>query len=86
MLLSDELKQVVHVQGDQPIELVDPDTQRTYVLLPREVYDRLAAPGGDALSESERRKLLRDFGLRAGWDDPQMDAYDRYDEIRAANP
>jgi hypothetical protein len=39
--LNDELRQVVNPRPDEPVELVDPITRQTFVLLKIEVYDRL---------------------------------------------
>lgn len=82
--LSDEIRREIERQGDRPIEVIDPDTNRVYVLIAREQYERLRPLlEDDPFSEQEQRKLLREAGRRAGWDDPEMDAYDRYDEHRS---
>lgn len=39
--LNDELRQIVNATPDEPVELVDPITKQTFVLLKTEVYDRL---------------------------------------------
>jgi hypothetical protein len=81
--LSSELQQAVR-EGQVPTSVVDPTTNRVYVLLPQEVYERLKPLyEEDPLTLEEQRQLLRDAGRRAGWDDPAMDAYDHYDEHRA---
>ena len=85
--LSDELRREIERHGDQPIEVVDPTTNKVYLLIAREHYERLKPLFEDEpLSELEQRELLRQAGRRAGWDDPEMDAYDRYDEHRAPKP
>jgi hypothetical protein len=56
----------------------DPQTRTTYVLVREEVYERLEAllvP--DRLTLPEQQAALQAAGLRAGWDDPEMDVYDR---------
>ena len=48
------------------------------------MYDRLkklVMDDGDWTPE-EQLRLLADSGKRAGWDDPEMDVYDNYDENR----
>lgn len=58
--------------------VIDPQTQRTYVLVSEEVYERLQAllvP--ERVPLAEQRALLHAAGLRAGWDDPEMDVYDQ---------
>jgi hypothetical protein len=70
-------EQRLELKTDVP-RVVDPETRTTYVLVKEDVYERLQAllvP--DRLTLSEQRSLLRAAGLRAGWDDPEMDVYDR---------
>ena len=70
--------QAVVQQGEIPPRAVDPDTHTTYVLIWKEVYDRVKA----LLDEAEGNQCLRDmyphsmevFG-REGWDDAAMDIY-----------
>jgi len=82
--LTDELHRAVIEQGDQPLEIIDPATNRRYVLLSREQYDRLKPLfEEDPLSISEQNWLLQQAGRRAGWDDVEMDDYDRYDELKS---
>ena len=86
-ILSDELRRELERQGDRPVEVVDPGTNKVYLLVPREQYDRLKPLfEDDPLCEQEKRALLQTAGKRAGWDEPEMDAYDRYDEHRAKKP
>ena len=39
--LTEEQRQAVQEQGGQPVQLVDPETQQTFVLLRRALYDTL---------------------------------------------
>lgn len=58
--------------------VLDPRTQKTYVLVSEEVYERiqgLLVP--ERLSRAEQRALLAAAGKRAGWDEPDMDVYDQ---------
>jgi hypothetical protein len=85
--LSDEVRQELERQGDQPMQVVDPVTNQVYFLIAREQYERLKPLFEDVpLSEQEQRALLRQAGRRAGWDDPEMDAYDRYEDQRTETP
>ncbi len=64
-----------------PPRVIDPQTKKTYVLVSEEVYERMQAlliP--ERLSKAEQQALLHAAGLRAGWDDPEMDVYDREEE------
>lgn len=75
--LSKELQEAVRASQGQPIRIVDPETQAEYVVISAELYDRI---GGllyedDPLTKGERKSILIQAGLRAGWDDPAMDVY-----------
>ncbi len=66
-MLTPELKRAVEQAGDGLVRLTDPETQRAYVLLPLDQYEKLAGAGYDdspwteeemeALSEEARRSL-----------------------------
>lgn len=85
--LTPELQHAVEQQPDLPLELVHPSTSQVYVLIAREKYERLRKLLVDEPPTlEEQRRLLLDAGRRAGWDDPEMDAYDRYDEHRGPLP
>jgi hypothetical protein len=57
--------------------LTDPRTGETYALVPLAIYERFKAFfEEDPITPAERSALLREFGRRAGWDDPEMDIYD----------
>ena len=53
--LSPELKQAVEQAGESPLRLTDPETQRTYVLVSAEVFDRLL----DEEARREQEAFLR---------------------------
>src|SRR5438128_10334811 len=72
----DRIRQMLEDEPDAP-RITDPRTQSEYALVPAERYERFKAFfEDDPLTDEERQALLRDFGRRAGWDDPAMDAYD----------
>ena len=57
---------------------IDPQTKKTYVLVSEEAYERMQAfLAPERLPRGEQQALLRAAGLRAGWDDPEMDIFDR---------
>ena len=57
---------------------IDPRTQRSYALLTLADYERVKAFfEEDPITPEERRRQLSEFGRGAGWDDPEMDVYDR---------
>jgi hypothetical protein len=58
--------------------VIDPETRIKYVLVKEEVYERLEVLlEPDRLTFSEQQAALHAAGLRAGWNDPEMDVYDR---------
>jgi hypothetical protein len=80
-LTQEQRQQLRQAQGEA-IRLRDPEAQREYVLVPVEVYDRLKSVLYDNSdwTPEEQLRLLADSGGRAGWDDPEMDVYDNYDQ------
>jgi hypothetical protein len=65
------------LKNDVP-RIIDPQTKKIYVLVSEEAYERMQALlAPERLSRSEQQALLRAAGLRAGWDDPEMEIYDR---------
>ncbi len=86
ILLPRELRQAVHASGGRPVRLADPETRAEYVVLQAEVYDQVQSLLYDdaPLTTDERSALLVQAGLRAGWDDPEMDVYNDLDPRRTA--
>jgi hypothetical protein len=80
--LTEEQWRAVQQGGESPSTIVDPVTQIRYVLLRKDVYDRLQELLDDDWPPEERLRLLAESGRRAGWDEPEMDGYDNYDESR----
>lgn len=71
------------LEAAEPIA-VDPQTNTVYVLVRKDVYERIKGllyEDGEWMPE-EQLRLLAESGRRAGWDDPEMDVYDQYDENR----
>lgn len=80
-ILSPEQIEDLQQAGDQPIRVIDPQTQKVYVIVENARFEQLRSLVSDEpLSLSEQRHLLMQMGKRAGWDDPEMDRYDNYDE------
>jgi len=81
--LPAELQEMIERSGDTPVRVVDPRTQRVYVLIADEQFDRLRALlDMEPLTIDQQRIAIGDAGKQAGWDDPEMDAYDHYDTHR----
>jgi hypothetical protein len=59
----------------------DPETRKTYVLISEEVYESLAGLLADDVHPSLAYPAI-DRTFAQAWDDPKMDDYDRYEELR----
>ena len=76
--LSKEIQQAVQESEDNLVRLIDPETNVEYVVLPAETFEQMRNGvyyDDGPITEEERRYLLIQAGLRAGWDDPEMDIY-----------
>jgi hypothetical protein len=81
--LSEQQRQ--ELKSDLP-RAMDPITKRIYVLVSEDAYERMQALlAPERLPTDEQQALLHAAGLRAGWDDPEMDIYDR-EEAELENP
>ncbi len=72
-----ELKDALKQSGAEPVRMCDPVTHEEFVILRAERYDELREilSADRPLTRDEQRRLLLQAGLRAGWDDPEMDVY-----------
>lgn len=75
--LPRDTQEAVRTSEDQPIRLTDPETNSEYVLLPADRFYE-----DSTLTQDEMRALMLQAGLRAGWDDTEMDAYNDLDPRR----
>jgi hypothetical protein len=82
--LPKNIQEAVRTSEDKPIRLTDPETNSEYVLVPADLYDQIQGLFYDhsTLTLDEKRALLVQAGLRAGWDDPEMDVYNDLDPRR----
>jgi len=77
--LTHDLDDAIRQQGS-PLYVVGADDKSRYVIITDEQFEKFRALfDQDRFSHSEQREVLRRNGERAGWDDPEMDAYDDYD-------
>jgi hypothetical protein len=75
--LSQDQRERLRESGGGPLRLVDPDTKKEYVLLQADMYEQMLA----SIDENNPRVLypaLQRALKDEGWDDPQMDEYNRY--------
>lgn len=79
-----ELRQAVRMSPNPFVYLADPDTKIEYVILPAKTYAQVQSLFADhaPLTNGEQQNLLIKAGLRAGWDDPEMDIYNDLDPRR----
>ena len=83
--LSKEIQKAIKDAQEEPVRLVDPETNVEYVVLPIETFERMRKGlyyDDGPITEEEQTALLIEFGLRAGWDDPEMDVYNDLDPRR----
>jgi hypothetical protein len=78
-------KQRLELEEGRAVAVIDPETAQSYVILRKEVYDRVRRLLYDdsAATPDELRGMLARSAEANGWDEPGMDAYDRYDEESA---
>ena len=77
-----ELRQAVQESKDNLVRLIDPETNIEYVVLPAKKFTQIQTEfyyDDSPLTQEEQRSLLVQFGIRAGWDDPEMDIYNDLD-------
>ncbi len=78
--LTDEQRQ--QLQSGKAVEVTDQPTAQSYVVLRKDLYDRVRNLLYDdsEWSDDELLAMLARSSKENGWDEPGMDAYDRYDE------
>lgn len=77
-------EQRLAIAGDERPIAVDADLDAPYVLIRRELFDRISNllyEDADLSDDALRTLLARSWSVN-GWDDPRMDDYDRYDEVK----
>ncbi len=79
--LPDDLRQAIEKEGGNPVHLVDSTTQVKYVLMRADQYANLSAllAQQDTFDPRELYFLTAKSAAAAGWDDPDLDAYNDYD-------
>ncbi len=67
----------------EPLRIVNEHTQRVYYLISAEQFEQVRSLfARDEFRPREMYPLITKTAADAGWADPQMDDYDRYDELR----
>jgi hypothetical protein len=81
--LTEDQSKALEQAKDTPPSVTDPRTQKTYVLVGLDVFERVKALVHDdeyALPDTYRAQLAS--AMKAGWNDPAMDEYNDYDAHR----
>lgn len=81
LILTDEQRQALIAAGNQePVTVLDPATNISYVLLRAEQYQQCCALlRCDPFDVREAYEAMDAVAAREGWLDPEMDAYDQLD-------
>ena len=79
---TEEQRQLL--ESGKVIDVTDPQTDQRYVILRKDVYERVQRLLYDdsEWTQDELRLQLARSAKDNGWEEPGMDAYDRYDEER----
>src|SRR6266436_6445781 len=82
--LTEDQARAVGAMAEKPPTMVDPRTNLLYVLIRKDLYDRLTGLLYDTSesSDEELRLLLARSATANGWEEPGMEGYDHYDEER----
>jgi hypothetical protein len=78
--LTEEQVRAVAAHSHEPVRLIDPNTNESFVLLRGEDYERIRSLLEDDFDIRDTYAAQFASALHAGWDDPAMDDYDNYDE------
>jgi hypothetical protein len=78
--LPEQLRAVLAAHPEDPLQLLDEETNTVYVLVPASRLD-LRHLVDDDLAATYPAQM--ESAMRAGWDDPAMDDYNNYDAHRA---
>src|SRR4051794_5832709 len=87
--LNEQQRQAVHRNPSEPVRLVDPETNRVYVLVGAEEFERmrLLAYDDSPWTDEKKAMLAAEAGESIGWDDMgEYDDYDRPHTLTAGRP
>jgi len=77
--MSDELRRAIEATHGGPLELVDPVTHKSYVVIAAEIYHRIRAlSDAQGLDPAVAYAAFSQVAGPAGWDDAEMDVYEQY--------
>ena len=78
--MTEPQRQALDENPNEPIEVVDPRTRQTYVLLRSDVYERIKAIVGDDddVAGVDVGRLIADAMREDDENDPLLESYQRY--------
>ncbi len=77
--LSNEQQQDLRQHGNQPVPVVDPDTNAVYFLVTGELFERFKALLTEEPFNVTETYAAQDVALAKVWDDPALDIYNDFD-------
>ena len=84
--LTDEMRQALSEHPEQPLVVLDAATQKSYVLVPVGVYQKVQALLFDAGEPNPDEFMpLAHEAFQKDWDAPGMELYDDYDRHRQSS-
>ena len=79
--LTETQRQAIAECGATLLRVVDPGTNTAYVLVRADVFERLQGVLNGDLQPRDAYSAI-DRAFAEGWNDPRMDDYDRYEELK----
>jgi hypothetical protein len=74
--LSKEISTELQHQGGQPLEVVDPATNKVYVIIAGDLFNRMRPLIGDDVFDIRETYPAQEAALAQVWDDPALDVYE----------
>ena len=82
--LSEQQRNLLVAEPDEPVTVVDEQTQRVYYLISAERFERMRSlHSAEDFDPRDAYPLIAKTAAEAGWADPLMDAYDNYEQAHA---
>ena len=75
IVLSEQQVRELKNGAQQPIAVVNPESNEEFVLVRREVYDKLRALLDEEFNSEDGLRAQLESAAAAGWDDPALDIY-----------
>lgn len=81
--LTSQQRDALEQRGYEPVEVVDPDTDARYFLVPAEVFERIKRfIDAEYLDIRDTYAAQSAVAGTAGWDDREMDVYDNHEAYK----